>query len=227
VIRRDKVVVHVRIGIGIAESNHRDAQLASFFDGDQVSFTVDDKEDIWRSAEVLDPSEGAFQFLNFFFKLGSFLLGILLKFTRCLLLLEVFEVTDSFLHRVKVGQKSAEPFLRHIREVVGFCELRHHLSSLRLGRDEEDGFPVFYGLLDEVEHFFQMRLRLIQIKDVNSIDLTIDVGLHFWVPLLRTMTKMHSILDHFFNRKCHILGVKRQTTSLRLLYLKSLKQEAG
>ena len=76
--------------------------------------------------------------------------------------------------------------------------------SLLLSADEQDGLARCCHVLDEVVGFFQLLDGLLQVNDIDTVALGVDIGCHLGVPTTGLMPEVNACFQKLLHRyDCH------------------------
>ncbi|CDK01395.1 exported hypothetical protein [Microbacterium sp. C448] len=200
VVTGDRVLELVRVGVGVEDADHGDAELLCLVDREVLALGVDDPDRRGRLGQVADSAERLVQLVELALLDQQFLLGE--ATVRGNLVVELFELlhtSKTLRDRLEVGEQTAEPTLVD----VGLADTGRLLGDDALGlllrADEEHGAATGDRLLDEVVRLVDVRQRLLQVDDVDAAALGEDEALHLRVPPTRLVSEVHARIEQLAN----------------------------
>ena len=115
-------------------------------------------------------------------------------------LLQLSQTVDTGTHGAEVGQHTAQPAGVDVVTAAAGSLFLDGILSLLLGADKQDVAAISGGVTDEIVGLLQLLNGLLQVDDVDTVTLGVDVGGHFGVPAAGLMTEMHAGLQQLLHR---------------------------
>ena len=159
---------------------------------DTLLLGIYDKDCVGDSAHLLDTAKVLLQFLHLLAKSNDFLLGKHFKSTVLFHRLDLFESVDSALDGLEVGQHSAQPSLIYIEHTAALRLNLDGVLSLFLGSYKQDDSALCGDVEYRVIGLVNLAYGFLQVDDVDTVSLGIDVGSHFRVPSSRLMSEVNT-----------------------------------
>ncbi len=200
IIAWDHVIDFVGIAIGIDHGDDRDAQLASFLDGDGFFIGIDDEQQIGQAVHVFDAREVLLQMFAFAFEAADFFFGAAFVGVFRRHGVEFLETLDGLLDGGDVGEQSAEPALVHIELVATAGFFRDGFLRLALGAHEENGLALRGHFTDVAHGVFEELESLLEIDNIDPVTFAEDVFFHLWIPALGLVPEVNAGFEQFFHR---------------------------
>jgi len=104
------------------------------------------------------------------------------------------------LRMVEVGQHTAQPTGVDVVTAATGSFFLDGILSLLLGADEQDVTAIGGNFTNEAISFFQLLNGLLQVDDVDTVTLGVDVGSHFGVPAAGLVTEVYAGLQQLLHR---------------------------
>ena len=166
---------------------------------------VDDEQRAGKAAHILDTAEVFLEFVALGNKFSHFLLGENVKLVHLLHLVELVKTLDSGTNRREVGQRAAQPARLDVEHAALLGFLLNSLLSLLLGAHEKNVLSALGNALHESVSFVDKTDGLFKVNDVNVVSGSIDILLHFRVPLASGVTEVHACFEQLLHRYyvCH------------------------
>jgi hypothetical protein len=98
---------------------------------------------------------------------------------------------------IKVGQKPPQPTFGDVHRSTTLSFAPNNIFGLPLGPNENNRPAVLGGLVKEFGRLDQAIAGLGQVKNMDTLFLGIDKGLHPWMPTLSLMPKMDPSIQQF------------------------------
>ena len=174
-------------------------QLASLSDGVALLARVNDEQSAGELLHLLDAAEVLLELGDLAFKLDDFLLGKHCEGAVLLHLAQLGKTVDTGAHGLEVGQHATEPTGVDIVLINSFRFFLDSVLRLLLGADKQDVLAVSREITDEVVGFLDLLYGLLQVNDINTIALRVDVGSHFRVPASGLMAEMDTSFEQAFH----------------------------
>ena len=192
VVAGDWVLEVIGVCVGVQNSDHGNAELASFVDGEVLTNRVDHPDGARRLLEGPNTTEGLLQLGQLALLEQQFLLGETLSGVFVVDFLELFHASQALGDGLEVGQQTTQPALVDVGLAHAGRLLRHGLLSLLLRSHEKHSSAVRDGLLDEVIRLIDVGQRLLEVDDVNTAALGQDKALDFRVPATGLVSKVNA-----------------------------------
>ena len=159
VVRGDREVDQVRVGVGVAHRDDRDLHAVRFLDSDRVHRRVDDEDGAGQSRHISHSTESANHAVVVAGEVDALLLRERRFLKRRHLLLQLLEVRDALRDRGEIGERAAEPSQRDVRHAAARGLGHEDLARLPLGTDEEHRLASGDDLTQLVECALKERNR--------------------------------------------------------------------
>ena len=181
-------------------------QLAGFGDGIAFLAGVHNKQRTGELLHVLDAAQILLQLGDLALELDNFLLGQHGKGAVCLHLAQLGQTVHPGPHGLKVGEHTAQPTSVDIVHAYALSLFADGVLSLLLGADEQQGLAIGGQVAHKVIGLFQLANGLLQVNDIDTVALRVDVRSHFRVPAAGLMSEMDASLQQLLHGyDCHCL----------------------
>ena len=176
-------------------------------DGVALLAGVDDEQRAGELLHFLHAAEVLLELLDLGEVLHDFLLGEHIERAVSLHGLELVEAIHAGAHGLEVGHHTAEPTSVDIVAAATGSLFLDGLLRLLLGADEEDILAVLGDGADEVIGLLELLDGLLQVDDVDTVALGVDVGSHFGVPTTGLVAEVDACFEQGFHGYdvCHCL----------------------
>ena len=200
VVARDRELELIRVGVGVEDADHRDAELARLVDGEVLALRVDDPDGGRGLLQVADTTERLVQLVELALLEEKLLLreaalGGVLEVE----LLELLHARETLADRLEVGEESTEPALVHVGLADAGRLLGDDFLRLLLRADEQDGATVGDRLPHELVRLVDVRQRLLQVDDVDAGALGEDEALDLRVPPTGLVPEVDAAVEQLAN----------------------------
>ena len=168
---------------------------------------VHDKQGTGQLLHFLHAAEILLQLLDLAQMLHDFLLGEHIKGAVGLHGLELVQTVHTGTHGLEVGHHAAQPTSVHIVLTAAGSLLLDGLLRLLLGADKQQRLAVLRQLTDESISLLQLLHGLLQVNDIDTVALGVDIGSHLGIPATGLVTEMDACLQqglHGYDT-CHCL----------------------
>src|SRR3954471_8487695 len=195
VVPGNDVVDPFRIAVRVDEPHDGNPEAGGLVDGDVLLLRIDHEEAARKPRHLLDAAQVLLQLVHLVLQDGDFLLGQLFEGAVARHLLERLQAVDAALDGLEVGQRPAQPAVRHVELARAGRLLDDGVLGLLLRPDEEHGPALRADVRDELESLAREADGLLQIDDVDPVPRAEDVGLHLRVPAFRLVPEVHPCLE--------------------------------
>ena len=179
-------------------------QLAGLGDGVVLLARVNDEQSAGELLHFLDAAEILLELLHLAEQLHDFLLREHIEGAVLLHLLELSQTVDAGAHGLEVGEHAAEPTGVDVVHTDAGSLFLHSVSSLLFRADEEDGLAILSEVAHEAVSLLELFDGLLQVDDVDTVALAVDILRHFRVPSAGLVTEVDTGLKKLFHRyDCH------------------------
>ena len=184
-------------------ADDRDLELAGLFDRDVLLVRIDHEHHAGQLVHGLDAAERLQELVAI--AADHHLLALGQREQRAVLfhLLETAQALERALHRLEVGERAAQPALRHVVLARTGRLLDDHVLRLLLGADEQDRLATARRVDHGLEGLAEQLDRVLQVDDVDAVTRAEDVLLHLRVPPTRVVSEVHARLE----KRAHADGV--------------------
>ena len=164
----------------------------SFLNTDSFFFRIYYEDSIRDFLHVFDTAKVFLQFIHLFFQSDNFFFRQYIKSTVFLHSLDLFQTFDSALDGLEVCQHTTKPSFVYIVHSASLSFCLNSILSLFLCTNEKNGtavsYDIFYCFVSCVYHTY----CFLQVDDVDTISLCVDVRSHFRVPSSCLMSEMNT-----------------------------------
>src|SRR3569833_872979 len=183
VVAGDRNRDQIGIGVRVDDRDDRDVELVRFADADALLLRIDDEHEAREAAHVANTVQVLRELLALAAEHELLFLGVVLEFTAFLAArLELLHAADLLLHRLVVGEQTAQPTLGD-EEGAGTLGLSaDDARELRLGADEEDVFATQNDFARELLSELDLTQGLLEVDDVDPVALREDEAAHLGIP---------------------------------------------
>ena len=179
----------------------------SLSDGVALLAGIHDEQSAGQLLHVLHAAEILLQLLDLAQMLHDFLLGQHIEGAVGLHGLQLVQTVHAGTHGLEVGHHAAQPTSVDIVLTAAGGLFLDGLLSLLLSADEQQGLAVLRQLTDESVSLLQLLHGLLQVNDIDTVALGVDIGSHLGVPATGLVTEMDACLQqglHGYDT-CHSL----------------------
>jgi hypothetical protein len=113
--------------------------------------------------------------------------------------IQFFQIVDSQLDRLEIGQHSAKPALVYEEHSTPLCFFQNSIPGLLLGPYEKHALPGRYGFRDELVGTLKEPDGPLQINDVDSVSGAKNERLHLGIPASGLMPEVDSSFQQLFH----------------------------
>ncbi len=197
VISGDDEVGFVRIGVRVDQADDRDAEPTRLAHCQLFLLQVDDEDRVRLALHVGDPAEVRLELLELACEGDPLLRGKQLELSFRLQAAQVVQVRDALGDRAPVGEKAAEPAIRHVGHSDPSRVIPHGVLRLFLGADEQHRSAALRDVAREVVRLFEQLERLLEVDDVDASALGEDVSAHLRIPAPGLVAEVNAGLQQF------------------------------
>ncbi len=199
VVAGDGDVRLVRVTVGIEDADDGHVHARRLPDRDVFTARVDHHDRARHAVQVADALEVAADLAHLPAHRRLVLFLVVLDGAVRLETFELFQPLQPLANRVEVGQRAADPALRHgghsAPRGLGF----DHDAQLPLGPEEHDLRSRARQLPEEVTRPKNPADRLLQVDDVDLVPLAEDVRFHLRIPPAGLVSEVDSCVDQFLD----------------------------
>ena len=164
----------------------------SFLHADSLLLRVYNKDRVRKTLHLFDTAQVLLQFLHLFSQSDDFLLRQYIKRTVFFHCLDLFQSLDTALDRLKVGQHAAQPSFVNVEHAAAFCFSHNSVLCLFLGSYKKNVSAVSRDVCHCLVSLVYFYYGFLQVNDIDTVSLGIDVLSHFRVPSSCLMSEMHA-----------------------------------
>ena len=192
VITWDHVVDTRRVAIGVAEGHHWNPKFLGFFDCVVLPTGVYDKENAGLAFHRLDSTQGPFHFGHLAGVVQAFFFGAGFKPTIFPFSLHANEAVNGFPNGTVVCEGSTEPAVVYEILAAALTLFSDDVCGRALGPNKEDLLALGNLGGNETGGFNEAPSRLVEIDDVNTILITVNVRTHLRIPQTCPVAEMNT-----------------------------------
>src|SRR5256712_6046697 len=218
VVPRNRDRDEVRIGVRVHDRHHGDSELVRLGHRDALLLCVHHEQRPGQATHVLDPREVLLQLGPLAVEQQLLLLGVVFELALGDALLQLLEPLDLLLDGLEVGQRAAQPALRHPERTAALRLGLDDVLELLLGADEQDALTLQHHAPHELRRGLELTQRLLEIDDVDAAALGEDEAAHLRVPPSGLVPEVDPRLEQVLQlglRHALPLGVRCQGSGVR------------
>ncbi len=197
VVRGDRVVDDVRVGVRVDEGHDRDLQTAGLMHGDVLAGGINDDDSVREFLHATHSTQVALELDALAVQGGEFLFGHRFELGLLLDFFEVGETGDALADGFEVGEGATEPAVIHVELAAGFSCLADGFLGLALAADEEHALAFAGEFRQEIGSDIDLFDGLLDVEDVDLIAGIEDEGLHLRIPAFGLVTEVDTSFDEF------------------------------
>ena len=172
----------------------------SFLNTDLFLLRVNYEDCIRDTWHILDTAKVLLKLLPLLLQLDNFLLWQYIKGTVLRHGLDLTKTSDSALDGLEVSKHTTKPSLVYIIHTTSLCLSCYCILCLLLCSYEKDVSALCSNVEDSLVSFVNLAYRLLQVDDVDTVSLGIDVWSHLRVPSSGLMSKMNTSFKQLLHR---------------------------
>src|SRR3989344_4289225 len=166
VIRRNGILHHREIAVGIGKSDDRDIELIRFFHRRILVATVDDEQRARKVDHRDESAEAAEQILDLTVDEQALFLGVLLELARIALRHELLKAVDALANVLEIGESPSYPAAGDVWHADAVSDLFHDCECLVLAPPHE---KLFAGLCQRARKFLRRGKALPRKFEVTNV----------------------------------------------------------
>ena len=164
----------------------------SFLYADSFFLRVNYEDCIREFLHLFDAAQVLLQFFHFFSQSDDFFFRKYVERAVFFHSLDLFQSVDTALDRLEVGQHAAQPSFVNIEHTAALCLSLDRILSLLFGSYEKDVSAVCSDICHCFISLVYFSYGFLQVDDINTISLGIDVLRHLRVPSSGLMSEMYA-----------------------------------
>src|SRR5574344_829377 len=195
IICRNNEVDILRIRVGINNTENRNTKAVSLFHCNCFLHYIYDKEGAWQTGQVSDRTEVLLQLSTLTSNLKKLTLREVTVSTIIHQLVDVRHFLYGLADCWEVGEHTTWPALDNIWHIYAGSLLSYHVLCLFFSSDEQNFLAALGNLFQCISSLVNLSYCFMQVDDVNTVTLGIDVWSHCWIPFTAQVTKVAASLQ--------------------------------
>ena len=171
-----------------------------FLNTDPFLLRIDNEDSARKLLHLNDTAKVLLKLLLFLLDVDNFLLGKNIKSAVLRHSADRLQALDTGLDGLEVGQHAAKPSLVDIELTATKRFGSDRILCLLLGADKKDRAAVSDDLVDRLVCLVNFTYGLLEIDDVDTVALGIDVGSHLRIPSPGLMAEVNTSFEKLLHR---------------------------
>ena len=164
----------------------------SFLYTDLLFLRIYYKDSIRKGLHLFDTAKVLLKFIHLFSQSDDFFLRQYVEGSVFLHGLDCFQSCNTSLDSLEVGQHTTEPSLVYIVHSATLCLYCDSILSLFLSTNEKDLSTLSCDICNCFVSLINFSYRFLQVDDVDTVSLGVDVLCHLRVPSSGLMTEVYA-----------------------------------